>query len=248
MSGYHWNWGVFLQTVPSGEATFLGWLLTGMRWTLEVGLISWVIALGVGAVFGVLRTLPNRACAAIAALYVECFRNTPLLVQLFLWYFVFPEVLPKEWGLAIKQIHPETSQLVFGCLGLGLFTSARICEQVRAGIESLPRGQLAAARALGLRLGQAYRFVLLPQAFRLLLPALTSEFLNIFKNSAVVSLIGLLELSAQARQLVEYTGQAYESFAAATLGYLLINGAVMLFMRGVEAKFAIPGLTRRASS
>ena len=236
------NWGVFLQTVPSGETTYLGWLAQGMRWTLEVGLSAWALALLVGTFFGILKTAPGRWARAAAGVYVELFRNIPLLVQLFLWFFVFPELLPRSWSLAIKQMSPISGQLCFGIIGL--FTSARVCEQVRAGIESLPHGQRAAALALGLTLSQTYRKVLLPQVFRIILPPLTSEFLNIFKNSAVVSVLGLLELSAQARQLVEYTGHAYESFAAATLGYILINGLVMVGMRLLEQRYRLPGLER----
>ena len=124
---------------------------------------------------------------------------------------------------------------------LGLFTAARVCEQVRAGIESLARGQRNAALALGLTLPQTYRHVLLPMAGRIIVPPLTSETLNVFKNSAVCSTIGLLELTAQGRQLVDYTARAYESFLAVTVLYLLLNAAVLLIMRKVEARTRVPG-------
>jgi glutamate/aspartate transport system permease protein len=160
-------------------------------------------------------------------------------VQLFIWYYVLPDLLP--FGDAIKQMHPMTQQFLAAMLCLGTFTAARVCEQVRSGIISLPRGQKNAGLALGLTLPQTYRFVMLPMAFRVIVPPLTSEFLNIFKNSAVASTIGLLELAAQGRQLVDYTAQPYESFIAVTLLYVLINAVVMLLMRWIENRTRIPG-------
>lgn len=235
---YHWNWGVFLQSAAKNE-TYLDWLLSGALVTLELGLGAWLIALVLGSILGVLRTVPNRALRGIAAAYVELFRNIPLLVQLFIWYFVMPDLLP--FGDAIKQMNPVLQQFLAALLCLGTFTAARVCEQVRSGIQSLPRGQKNAALALGLTLPQAYRFVMLPMAFRLIVPPLTSEFLNIFKNSAVASTIGLLELAAQGRQLVDYTAQPYESFIAVTLLYFVINIAVMALMRWVEHRTRVPG-------
>jgi len=237
---YNWNWGVFLQPAASGGgATYLDWLLAGLQMTVAVSLTGWLIALALGTAVGVLRTVPGRAARAFAAAYVEIFRNIPLLVQLFIWYFVAPELLPG--GDAVKGLHPVTQQFLAGMLCLGFFTSARVAEQVRAGIESLPRGQRAAALALGFTLPQTYRYVLLPMAFRLVVPPLTSEFLNIFKNSAVLSTIGLLELAAQGRQLVDYTAQPYESFIAVTLLYMAINVVVMALMRILERRTRVPG-------
>jgi glutamate/aspartate transport system permease protein len=238
---YHWNWGVFLQPTSSGGATYLGWLLEGLRWTVGLSLASWVVALLLGTVFGVLRTVPSRWARGLATAWVEAFRNVPLLVQLFVWYFVAAEFLPRGLGDAIKQSDPLMQQFVTACLGLGMFTSARVAEQVRSGIESLPTGQKNAALALGLSLPQAYRHVMLPMAFRIILPPLTSEFLNIFKNSAAASTIGLIELSRQAMQLQDYTAQPYESFIAVTGMYLLVNFGSMLLMRRVETRARVPG-------
>lgn len=235
---YHWNWEVFFQSAAKNQ-TYLDWLLSGALVTLAVGLAAWVIALVLGALLGVLRTVPNRPLRAIAATYVEVFRNIPLLVQLFIWYFVLPDLLP--FGDAIKQMHPMTQQFLAAMLCLGTFTAARICEQVRSGIISLPRGQKNAGLALGLTLPQTYRYVMLPMAFRVIVPPLTSEFLNVFKNSAVASTIGLLELAAQGRQLVDYTAQPYESFIAVTLLYVGINVIVMMLMRWIENRTRIPG-------
>lgn len=239
---YQWNWSVFTQATATGDgSTYLGWMWSGFQLTVGLSLSAWVLALVMGSFMGVLRTLPAGWASRLAAAYVEVLRNIPLLVQLFIWYFIVPELLPRSWGDAIKQSPPALQQFGAAFLCLGLFTSARVCEQVRAGIQSLPIGQTRAALALGLSLPQTYRYVLLPMAFRLVVPPLTSEFLNIFKNSCVCSTIGLLELAAQGRQLVDYTAQAYESFIAVTLMFLLINVVVMGLMHVLERKLRVPG-------
>ncbi|WP_295578402.1 amino acid ABC transporter permease [uncultured Lamprocystis sp.] len=238
---YNWNWDIFLSPTPSGESTYLGWLLDGLQWTLTLSLGAWIMALVLGIGLGVLRTVPNRLLAGSAAAYVEVFRNVPLLVQLFIWYFVLPELLPTTLGDALKQTDPLAQQFFAALLCLGCFTAARVCEQVRSGIAARPRGQRNAGLALGLTLPQTYRYVLLPMALRLILPPLTSEFLNVFKNSAVASTIGLIELSRQSQQLVDYTAQAYEAFIAVTLLYVLINVLVMFGMRLLERRTRVPG-------
>ncbi|MFT5533871.1 MAG: glutamate/aspartate transport system permease protein [Burkholderiaceae bacterium] len=238
---YHWHWGIFLVEAIPGQ-TYLSWLLSGLSMTVSLGLCAWVIALVVGAVIGVLRTVNNRWVSTLAAAYVELFRNVPLLVQLFIWFFVVPELLPGTMGTWIKQINPLTQQMIAGVVCLGLYTAARVAEQVRAGITSLPAGQRHAGLALGLSSAQTYRHVLMPVACRIILPPLTSEFMAVFKNSAVMSMIGLLELAAQGRQLVDYTSQPYESFTAVTLLYVAINMSALQVMRWVERKTAIPGL------
>ena len=238
---YNWNWQIFLQPSATGEGTYIDWLLQGLQWTLMLSLSSWVIALLVGSLVGVLRTVPNRWLSGLATCYVEVFRNIPLLVQLFIWYFVLPELLPVAWGNAFKQMNPLAQQFLAAMLCLGLFTAARVAEQVRAGINSLPRGQKAAGLALGLTLSQVYRHVMLPMAYRIIVPPLTSEFLNIFKNSAVATTIGLIELSRQAQRLVDFTAQPYEAFIAVTLLYVIINVTVMFLMRRLERAVQVPG-------
>jgi glutamate/aspartate transport system permease protein len=239
---YQWNWAVFSQETSMGDgSTYLGWMLSGLKVTITLSLSAWVLALVLGSLMGVLRTSPVKWMSRLATAYVEVLRNIPLLVQLFIWYFIVPELLPLSWGNAIKQLPPVAQQFGAAFICLGLFTSARVSEQVRSGILSLPVGQTRAGLALGLTLPQTYRYVLLPMAFRLVVPPLTSEFLNIFKNSAVCSTIGLLELAAQGRQLVDYTAQPYESFIAVTLMYVLINIVVMALMHQLERKVKVPG-------
>lgn len=235
---YNWNWEVFSQSAAKNQ-TYWDWLISGAVTTVEIGLAGWILALVLGSVLGVMRTVPNKLLSGIAATYVEVFRNVPLLVQLFIWYFVMPDLLP--FGDAIKQMNPVLQQYIAAILCLGTFTAARVCEQVRSGINSLPRGQKNAGLAMGFTLPQTYRYVLLPMAFRIIVPPLTSEFLNIFKNSAVASTIGLLELAAQGRQLVDYTAQPYESFIAVTLLYVVINLTVMALMRWIEGRTRVPG-------
>lgn len=237
---YEFNWSSFLVEAEAGH-TYLDWLLSGLKMTVALGLSAWIVALVVGSILGIMRTLPNRLLSGIATLYVELFRNIPLLVQLFIWYFVIPELLPEKLGMAIKTAPPLAQQFIAAWMCLGLFTAARVCEQVRSGLNSIPTGQKNAGLAMGLTLGQTYRYVLVPRAFRIVLPPLTSEFLNIFKNSAVASTIGLLELAAQGRQLVDYMARPYESFIAVTVLYMLINVTVMLLMRWLEVKVRLPG-------
>lgn len=192
---------------------------------------------------GVLRTVPNRWLSGLATAYVELFRNVPLLVQLFLWYFLIPDLLPEPIEMWFKQdLNPATSAYLSVVVCLGLFTAARVCEQVRTGIQALPKGQAAAGYALGFKLPQIYSQILLPQAFRIIIPPLTSEFLNIFKNSSVASLIGLMELLAQTKQTAEFTANLFEAFTLATIIYFTLNMSLMLLMRWVEKKVAVPGL------
>ena len=237
--GHRWDWGVFLRLVPTGDATYLDWLLSGLGTTVALSLSAWMLALVVGCVMGILRTVPNPWLARLAGFYVEAFRNVPLLVQLFIWYFVLPEIVPG--GHRLKEWPPARQQFFASTICLALFTGARVCEQMRAGLASLPRGLRSASLALGLTLPQAYRYVLAPMALRIVVPPLTSEFLNVFKNSAVCSTIGLLELAAQGRQLLDYTGQAYESFIAVTALYAAVNVVILLAMRQVERRARIPG-------
>ena len=237
---YNWNWKIFWDAHPEGTGTYMSSLFSGLVWTLTTALIAWVIALAFGALIGTMRTTPKAWMVRVGNAYVELFRNIPLLVQMFLWFFVLPEMLPKGMGDWLKQL--PNAPFVTAVICLGFFTSARVAEQVKAGIGSLPRGQTMAGTALGLTLPQTYRFVVLPQAFRIILPPLTSEFLNIIKNSAVALTIGLVELTSRARAMQEFSFQVFEAFTAATLIYIIVNIIVVNLMRLLEKKIAVPGL------
>jgi glutamate/aspartate transport system permease protein len=236
---YHWNWGIFFQTSPDGVYSYLETLLLGTGWTLATALSAWCLALALGSIVGVIRTTPHPWLVRLGNAYVELFRNIPLLVQMFLWYFVLPELVPPALGDWLKQL-PDAS-FYTAVIALGFYTSARVAEQVRAGVLSLASGQRMAGLALGLSLPQAYAYVLLPMAYRIILPPLTSEFLNIIKNSAVALTIGLMELTARARAMQEFSFQVFEAFTAATLIYILINVIVTFAMRYVESRVAVPG-------
>jgi len=177
----------------------------------------------------------------ISTLYVTIFRNVPLLVQLFLWYFVFPEVIPDDAGRWVKREMPMP-EFWTAVMCLGLYTASRVGEQVRAGVESITQGQHYAAMAIGLSPVQVYRYVLLPVAFRIIIPPLTSDFLGVFKNSSLALTIGVLELTAMTRQVEEYSYQGFEAFTAATVLYIVVTAIVMAAMAVVEKRVAMPGM------
>ena len=239
---YNWHWRVLVEAEPGGSGTYLQYLIVGLGWTLATALAAWVIALAIGSVVGTLRTTPHKWVVRVGNAYVEIFRNVPLIVQMFLWFFVVPELLPANLGDWVKQMPPPWGSYLPAVMCLGLYTSVRVAEQVKAGIHSLSRGQSMAGIALGLTLGQTYRFVLLPMAFRIVLPPLASEFLNVIKNSSVALTIGLLELTGRARAMQEFSFKVFEAFAAATVIYLLTNLVVVFAMRALEKKVRVPGL------
>jgi glutamate/aspartate transport system permease protein len=237
---YRWNWGILLQD------PYWDWLWSGLEWTLLISLGSWIIALAVGVIFGIARSLPNRAVQMAAGLYVEIFRNIPPLVQLFLWYFVFPEVVPDTIGLWIKRDLPQP-EFVTAVVAIGLFAGARVAEQVRAGIAAVGIHLMPAALATGLRPLQAFRLVLLPLGLRAIVGPLTSEFLITVKMSSISLTIGVLELTAQSRHIENYTFQGLEAFTVATVVYLLLGLAVTGLMRIIDSRVGGAKLRRAPS-
>jgi glutamate/aspartate transport system permease protein len=216
-----------------GVQTYLDWLLSAWGWTLAVAGIGLLVALVVGSAVGVARTTPYRALVLLGHAWTELFRNIPLIVQLFLWYFVVPEFVPPLKAMP---------SVVLAGLGLGFFTSARISEQVRAGIESIPKGQRYAALAMGLTLPQTYRHVLLPVAFRVIMPTLTSEGMNVVKNSSVAFAISVLELTQFARQVGEETSRPIETYLVVTALYFVSAFAVFLAASALERAVRVPGV------
>ena len=228
-----WDWKVFLNDDGSGR-TYLQWMLEAWGWTLSVAGASWVVAMIVGALIGTLRTLPNSPwLVRLANAWVELFRNVPLLVQIFIWYFVIPKIFP-----VMKDL-PSYILVVFA---LGFFTSARIAEQVRAGVQALPRGQRYAGMAMGFTTAQTYRYVILPMAFRIIIPPLTSESMNLLKNSSVAFAVSIAELTMFAMQAQEETSRGIEIYLAVTVLYAISAFAVNRLMAVVEKKLRIPGL------
>ncbi|MGY8666009.1 amino acid ABC transporter permease [Bradyrhizobium sp. UFLA05-109] len=236
---YKWNWGIFWELSPEGGQTYFDTFLAGTTWTLSTAVCAWLLALTLGSLVGVARTLKSPTLVKFGNAYVELFRNIPLLVQIFLWYFIMPELLPTSWGNWVKGL--VNAPFYCAVLGIGFYMSSRVSEQVRAGIMTLPRGQSMAAMALGLTTFEAYRYVLLPMAYRIILPPLSSEFLNTIKNTSVALTVGLLELTARAHAMQEFSFQVFEAFTAAAAIYLTINAVVVLAMRILEGRLAIPG-------
>ena len=227
-----WDWKVFLADDGSGR-TYLEWMFDAWGWTLAVAGASWVVAIVFGALFGTLRTLPNSPwLTRLANAWVELFRNIPLLVQIFIWYFVVPKVFP-----AMKDL----PSLVLVIFALGFFTSARIAEQLRAGIQALPRGQRYAGMAMGFTTAQTYRYVILPMAFRIIVPPLTSESMNLLKNSSVAFAVSIAELTMFAMQAQEETSRGVEIYLAVTLLYAASAFAVNRVFAVIEKKVQIPG-------
>jgi glutamate/aspartate transport system permease protein len=232
---YNWDWSILISD------PYLGWLASGFGWTIFVSLAAWLLAFSVGTLLGILRVSSVRGLQVIGTFYVEIFRNIPLLVQLFLWYFVFPELLPERAGMWVKRELP-LPEVTTAVIALGLYTASRVCEQVRSGVESVGRNQANAGRALGLTEWQTLQFILLPLAFRRILPPLTSEFLTIFKNSSLALTIGVIELTSATRQIEEYTFQGFEAFTAATVIYSAITLTVMGIMHRIESKSRVHGM------
>jgi glutamate/aspartate transport system permease protein len=234
MGSYNWNWPILLKE------PYFTWIVTGFGKTILIAVLAWAIAFPLGSAIGIARTADNRALRYAGTAYVDIFRNIPLLVQMFLWYFVVPELLPADWGRWVKREMPYP-QFTTAVVCLGLYTASRVAEQMRSGIDAIPRGQRNAGLAMGLKPSQVYRYVLIPVAYRTIIPPLTSDFLGVFKNSSLALTIGVLELTSQARQIEEYTFAAFEAFTVATVLYCLVTGLVILIMRIVEGRTRIAG-------
>lgn len=234
------NVGIFLEQVPDGENSWGYMLLSGLGWTLGTAFFAWIMAFILGSIIGVARTTNKEWVVRIGNAYVELFRNVPLLVQFFVWYFVVPGIVPAVKAFVIT-LDPTTHQFLTAIVCLGFFTSSRIAEQVRSGIQALPRGQRNAGYALGLTEKQTYRFVLLPMAYRIIIPPLTSEVMNLIKNTAVAYSIGLVELFFRTREMGEMTFRYFEAFGAATVIYVTIAMIANRVMAFIEKRVAVPG-------
>ncbi len=228
---FRWEWEVFLRDTGGGQ-TYLEWLMSAWGWTLSVAACAWVVAFVLGSVVGTLRTTPNPWVVRLGNAWVELFRNIPLLVQIFLWYHVVPAMFP---------ILKSVPSFLLVVLALGFFTSSRVAEQVRAGIQSLSAGQRSAGLAMGLTLPQTYFYVLLPMAFRIVIPPLTSEAMNIIKNSSVAFAVSVAELTMFAMQAQEETSRGIEVYLAVTGLYIVTAMTINRGMAFVEQRVRVPG-------
>jgi len=233
---YQFKWSV-LWSGQSGV-----WLLQGLVTTVEISVLAWVLAAALGILSGALRTVSWKPARALATAYVEFFRNVPLLVWMFFWYFGVPPLLPRavqDW------IFNHSAEFWAGMFALGVYHGARMSEIIRAGILSIPRTQFEAAMAMGLTTFQAYRLVIVPIALRLIVPPATNDSLNLLKNSSVALTISVAELTFQTRQIETYTAKAIEALTAGTVIYLVLCVGIAAIMARVERRFAIPGLIAR---
>jgi His/Glu/Gln/Arg/opine family amino acid ABC transporter permease subunit len=233
---YDFHWSV-LWSGQSGA-----WLLQGILTTLEISALAWVLAVALGILAGALRTVPWPPLRLAATCYVEFFRNVPLLVWMFFWYFAVPPLLPRavqDW------LYAHGAEFWAGMVALGVYHGARISEVIRAGIQAIPRTQFEASLAMGLSLVQAYRLVILPIALRLIVPPMTNESLNLLKNSSVALTISVAELTFQTRQIETYTARAIEALTAGTVIYLGLCYSIAWVMARVERRYAIPGMIAR---
>jgi polar amino acid transport system permease protein len=211
---YQFNW----KLVLTGE--YGQWLIDGLVVTLQISAMSIVFSLLLGTIITVLRLTRVKPLEWLSLAYTEFFRNTPLVVQIFFWYFGSDPLLPgffKEW------LYQQNIEFAAGVIALTVYTSAFIAEEIRAGILSIPKTQLEASRASGLSFLQAMGYVILPQAFRIIVPPLISQFLNLIKNSSMVMTIGVAELTYMARQIEAHTFHGFEAFTASTVIYICIS-------------------------
>ncbi|HLN86965.1 MAG TPA: amino acid ABC transporter permease [Candidatus Limnocylindrales bacterium] len=236
---YHLDWSV-LWSGQSG-----GWLFQGLLTTLEISTIGWLLAVALGVLAGALRTVSLVLLRWLATGYVEFFRNVPLLVWMFFWYFGVPPMLPqsvRDW------LFDHGAEFWAASFALGVYHGARFSEVIRAGIQSIPKTQLEAALSTGLTIAQAYRLIILPIALRLIIPPATNETLNLIKNSSVALTIGVAELTFQTRQIETYTAKAFEALAAGTVIYLILCLAIASIMARIEQRVAIPGMIVQGSA
>ncbi|SFF40900.1 amino acid ABC transporter membrane protein, PAAT family [Fontimonas thermophila] len=202
-----------------------GPLAWGLWLTLKLSAISLVFALIIGVLAGLARVASNPAARALSATYVEIIRGTPLLVQIFIFYFFVGTVL-------------DLSAFTAGVAALAVFTGAYVAEIVRAGIEAVPRGQMEAARSLGLSYAQAMRHVILPQALKKSLPPLAGQFINLIKDSSLVSVMALTDLTKAGREVVSSTFSPFEVWFTVAAMYLLLTGTLSLWVRRLERRLA----------
>lgn len=211
-----------LSTVLSGE--YLTWFALGVATTLALTCAAWCLGMAVGLLLTLIRMVPFRPLEWLVALYVEYHRNVPLLVQILVWYFGVSQLLPRGMRVWINANHGE---FLLAAIALGLANAAYVSEDLRSGIRSIPRTQYEAARSIGFGYIATMRWVILPQALRIVIPPLINQTLLLFKNTSLAMAIGVGELTYRTREVDSYTFKTFEAFAVATVIYLLISFAIM---------------------
>ena len=237
LMNYAFDWQMLLKE------PYAVWIAEGILTTFHLALLSWIMALALGIIIGVMRVTASPFLRGIGTAYVEIFRNIPLIVQLFLWLYVVPQALPastRMWWNRLDHVPYWTA-----LFGIAFYTAARLAEQIRSALSAIPPGQLEAALSTGLTPFQAYRYVIVPYALRIVIPALTSEFLTVFKNTALALTIGVMEITATSRKIEAWSFRGIEAYAVASMTYIATTIMVVLFMSWLERRYQIPGLIHR---
>jgi polar amino acid transport system permease protein len=211
---YKFDWAI----VTSGK--YAHWLLSGIYTTVQISAVSIILAFLLGLTIAVMRMSSFKPARWFALAFLEFTRNTPLLVQIFFWYFGSYQILPQAVNDWLGRMNFEFAA---GVMALTIYTSAFIAEDIRSGVRSIPKEQMEAARSAGFSFLRSMRYIILPQAIRIIIPPLINQFLNLTKNSSLAMTIGVAELTYQARQVESYTFRGYEAFTAATLVYLVMS-------------------------
>jgi polar amino acid transport system permease protein len=231
---YDFDWAVFLVKGQYGHMGEL--MLHGVNLTVTITIYSAAIALLLGTVFGLARLSSFKPVYWFATCYVELFRNTPLLIQLFFWNFALPYAFPEDLRAKIFEMDFEFWVATLGC---GIFTGAFMAEIIRAGIQSIPKGLLEASYSSGLTFPQTLRKIILPLAFREIIPPLGSEFLNNMKNTSLAMTIGVGELCWSMQEVLSLTYRTFEAFIAATIIYLALSLFIAALLNTVNEKLKI---------
>jgi len=218
---YHFDWSI----VTSGK--YFDWLVSGLKVTLEISAVGIVFAFLIGLIIAVAKMSSFRPLRWAASAYLEFFRNTPLLIQIFFWYFGSYKLFPtpvNDW------LNNTNFEFAAAAIALTIYTSAFIAEDIRSGILSIPKEQMEAARSAGFSYLRSMQYIILPQAVRITVPPLVNQFLNLVKNSSLAMTIGVMELTYQARQVESYSFKGFEAFTAATVVYLGLSVTITALM------------------
>ncbi|WP_302046740.1 amino acid ABC transporter permease [Ligilactobacillus agilis] len=200
--------------------------LTGFGNTILASIIALVFSLIIGSAFAIMELLPSRLLRVIAHIYIEVFRNIPLLVVAMFFYIVVPQYMVKLDGFTA------------GTIGLTLYTSSFIAETVRAGILAVDPGQMEGARANGLTYWQAMRYIVLPQAYKIVIPPLGNQFINLIKNSSVLAFLAGFDLMYQAQTVASATFKTFSAYFIVGFFYLVLTLPLSYYMRYLEKKLA----------
>ncbi|SFM66511.1 ABC transporter permease subunit [Thermodesulforhabdus norvegica] len=214
----------------------IGIMLMGLIMTLKVSIVSIILGIIIGLITGLARISDNPACRWSAIVYIELIRGSPLLVQIFIWYFVLGTLINT---LLARQGLAQLPPLYYGVAALAFFSGAYIAEIVRAGIQSIHRGQMEAARSLGMTYAQAMRYVILPQAFRRILPPLAGQFISLIKDSSLLGIIAIRELTKATREIVTSSLQPFELWFLCAALYLVLTFGLSMVMQYLERRFIV---------